>query len=75
MESLREYCVVCWCTLISGNEKQDLDVLEEEEEDDEGMVSFALMERQREATTNKSPLEHLLNFNINNSHAELPVIY
>lgn len=34
-----------------------------------------LMERKREATTNESPLEHLLNFSINSTHVELLVIY
>lgn len=36
MESLRDFCVVRWCTLISGNEKPDLDYWEEEERGDEG---------------------------------------
>lgn len=39
MESLRDFCVVRWCTLISGNEKQDLDGWEEEEDDDEGLMA------------------------------------
>lgn len=38
MESLRDFCVVRWCTLISGNEKPDLDGWEEEEED-EGLMA------------------------------------